>query len=198
MPARFDTAHPSWAATLAGRPRNWLLLMAVLGGVPLFSGLTRGPPPPVPLTPLRPAFSLLDEHAKPFTQAGLPGHVWVVAFVDPGCVGCGERVHDAVTVLEHRTRNLWPMFGLLTVALGPVLPAPAAVPQAGRLLTGADAGPLASSLALGDAQETQRLTQGRRLAVLDAHGRLRARYDNDSAGLDRLLHDVSLLANRGD
>jgi hypothetical protein len=198
MPALSDTAHPSWAASLVGRPRNWLVAMAVLGGVPLLSGLTRAPPPRVPLTAVRPAFSLAGPGTKPFTQAQLPGHVWVVAFVDPSCVGCAERIADAVQVLEHRTRQLWPMFGLLTVALGPTLPPASATPQTWHLLTGADATALADQLAQGVGSQARRLAQGRALAVVDAHARLRALYDNDPAGMDRLLHDVSLLANRGD
>jgi len=199
VPALSDALHPSWVASAVGRPRNWLLLMAVLGGVPLLSALSRPPPARVPLSSVRPTFSLEDEQHKSFTQAQLPGHVWVVAFVDPGCVGCAERVADAAKVLEHRTRNLWPMFGLLTVALSPALPPPAtAAPRDWRLLSGPDAAPLAASLAQGDEPELRRLGQGRRLAVLDAHARLRALYDNDAAGMDRLLRDVSLLANRGD
>jgi hypothetical protein len=201
MATSIQPAHPSWVATVVGRPLNWALLMAVLGGVPVVSGLLRPPPPRVPLTEVRPAFSLTDEKGEAFTQANLPGHVWVVAFVDPSCPGCGQRVAELVGTLEQRTRNLWPMFGLLTVALGPALPPPAdghAHAHAWRLLTGPDAAPLAASLARGDGAELTRLDQGRRLAVLDAHARLRGLYDNDPQGVGLLLHDVSLLANRGD
>jgi hypothetical protein len=199
QPTLAAAARPSWVASAVGRPRNWVLLMAVLGGGPVLSGLMRPPPGRVPLTTVEPAFSLTDQARQAFTQAQLPGHVWVVAFVDPTCVGCAERVADAERTLEHRTRNLWPMFGLLTVALGPALPpAGAALPGTWRLLTGPDAAPLAAALAEGDELERRGLAHGRRLAVLDAHARLRARYDNDDAGLDRLLHDLTLLANRGD
>jgi cytochrome oxidase Cu insertion factor (SCO1/SenC/PrrC family) len=155
----------------------------------------------VALTLVRPAFDLADRQGARFTEAQLPGHVWVVAFVEPTCLACAERVADAMAELGHRTRNLWPMFGLLTVALGPVLPGPEAgtgALRASRLLEGPDAPGLRTALAEGDPDQATALGQGRRLAVLDARGRLRARYDNDPAGLGRLLHDVSLLANRGD
>jgi len=194
-------------ARLVGRPLFWAVLVAVLAGVPLASGLLRRPPQPPPVLGTLPPFQLAAPDGERIDRGTLAGRVWVVGFVDTGCVACAERLTAALERLQYRLRNVGPAAGLLSVTvegraplvdLGHEAARHHANPRQWRVA----GGPGASSLlaAVGGLQPARAamLDSGAAVALVDGQGRVRSVESLERPeGVDRLVAQLNLLLNFG-
>jgi cytochrome oxidase Cu insertion factor (SCO1/SenC/PrrC family) len=192
-------------AALVGRPAFWAVAVAMLGGWPLISGLLRRPPPPPPVLGALPGFELTDPAGERVDLGALAGRVWVVGFVDRGCVACAQRVAGAMERLQYRARNVGSAVGLLSVAVDSPNPVSDvaveaarhhANPRQWRVAGGRDARPLLLAVAELAPQRAAMLNTGSALALVDAQGRLRAVEGVEPpASLDRLVSAMTLILN---
>ena len=192
-------------SALVGRPLFWVLAVALLAGWPLVSGLLRRPPRVPDVLGTLPPFTLTEADGARLDRAGLAGRVWLVGFVDTGCVACAERLGSALERLQYRIRNVGPAAGILEVAVAspnPVVDLASerarrhANPRQWRTVSGPDAGRLlgeVGALALGRAPA---LEAGGAVALVDAQGRVRGVEGVEAPeSVNRLISEMTLILN---
>lgn len=182
-----------------------MLAIGVLAGWPFVSGLLRRPPPLPQVLGVLPPFTLVEPGGQQLNRETLAGRVWLLGFVDTGCVECAERLGVALQRLQYRLRNVGPAVGILEVAVGGVHPVldPAtepsrhhANPRQWRVGTGPDARRLLGEVGALALVQAASLEGGTAVALVDAQGRLRAVEGVDRpASQDRLISEVSVLLN---
>ncbi len=188
-----------------GRPLFWVLAVGLLAGWPLVSGLLRRPPAVPEVLGTLPPFDLTESGGARLDRAGLAGRVWLVGFVDTGCVACAERLGSALERLQYRIRNVGPAAGILEVAVAsanPVVDLPSeltrrhANPRQWRAVSGADAGRLLAEVGALSLRRAPLLEAGGALALVDGQGRVRAVEGIDApASVDRLVSEMTLILN---
>jgi hypothetical protein len=157
-----------------GRPGFWWLIMALLGGLPLLSGVLRLPPPALPVLGTVPA----------------PGTGRLVVFADPACPGCSQTAAEHLRGLARHLRGVRTAFELVWVPLGEGGPVPPGI----RVLAGPEARPYLT-FAEGRPERSQ-LWQSQVGLLVDGRGRVRAFPRLDGAARDpELLPAVTQLIN---
>jgi hypothetical protein len=157
-----------------GRPGFWWLTMALLGGVPLLSGVLRLPPQALPVLGTVPA-----------TGTGR-----LVVLADPACPRCCLTAAERLRGLSRHLRGVRTAFELVWVPLGEG----GAVPPGVRVLAGPEARPYLN-FAEGRPERSQ-LWQSRVGLLVDGRGRVRAFPRLDGAAQDpELLPAVTQLIN---
>jgi hypothetical protein len=182
-----------------------VLVVGLLAGWPFVSGLLRRPPPLPEVLGALPPFTLVEPSGQKLDLEALAGRVWLVAFVDTGCVECAERLGGALERLQYRLRNVGSAAGILEVAVAAANPVldPAgelsrhhANPRQWRVGTGPDARRLLGEVGALSLSRAPSLEAGGAVALVDAQGRLRAVEGVDTpASQDRLISKVSVLLN---
>jgi len=188
-----------------GRPWFWVLAVGLLAGWPLLSGLLRRPPSVPAVLGTLPPFTLVEPGGARLDRDRLAGRVWLVGFLDTGCVACAERLGTALERLQYRIRNVGAAAGILEVAVpsaNPVVDVGAeltrrhANPRQWRTVGGPDARKLlgeVGALSLGRAAQ---LEAGGALALVDARGRVRAVESVEAPeAFDRLISQLTLVLN---
>lgn len=188
-----------------GRPLFWALAVAVLAGWPLLSGLLRRPPPPLAILGALPAFELRDASGVALDARALAGRVWILSFVDTGCVACAERAGAALERLQYRSRNVGTAVGILSIAVDggtPVVDLSQeaarhhANPRQWRVAGGPDAARLLAAVAALAPDRARMLEAGGALALVDAQGRVRAVEGVEAPeAMNRLVSAMTLLLN---
>lgn len=182
-----------------------MLAVAFLAGWPFVSGLLRRPPPLPEVLGTLPPFTLVEPGGQKLDRDALAGRVWLLGFVDTGCVACAERLGSALERLQYRLRNVGPAVGILEVAVpaaNPVLdPASElsrhhANPRQWRFGMGPDARRLLGEVGALSLSRAPSLEAGGAVALVDVQGRLRAVEGVDTrASQDRLISEMSVLLN---
>jgi hypothetical protein len=192
-------------SALVGRPLFWVLAVGLLAGWPLVSGLLRRPPPVPEVLGNLPPFTLVEPGGGKVDRDALAGRVWLLGFVDTGCVECAERLGSALERLQYRLRNVGAAVGILEVAIPAANPLldPAgelgrhhANPRQWRVGTGPDARRLLGEVGALSLSRAPSLEAGGAVALVDAQGRLRAVEGVDTpASQDRLISEMTVLLN---
>jgi hypothetical protein len=147
--------------------------MALLGGVPLISGLLRPPPPALPVLGMLPA----------------AGTSRLIVFADPACPGCRLAAAERVRGLGRHLRWVADTFEMVWIPLGEGAASPPGVREL--------AGPAATAyLDFAEGRpERAELRESRRGILVDSRGRVRAfpRLDTDREA--DLLPAVTQLVN---
>jgi hypothetical protein len=150
------------------------MLMALLGGVPLISGLLRSPPPVLPVLGTLPA----------------TGTSRLIVFADPACPECRLAAAERVRALGRHLRWVATAFEMVWIPLGEGAAPP---PPGVREL----AGPAATAyLDFAEGRpERAELRESRQGILVDSRGRVRAfpRLDTDREA--DLLPAVTQLVN---
>jgi hypothetical protein len=188
-----------------GRPLFWVVAVGLLAGWPLVSGLLRRPPRVPEVLGTLPPFHLAEPGGLPLDNAGLAGRVWLVGFLDTGCVACAERLGTALERLQYRIRNVGTAAGILEVGVpsaNPVVDLASemsrrhANPRVWRAVGGADAQRLLSEVGALSLNRGPQLEAGGALALVDAQGRVRAVEGIEApAAVDRLISELTLILN---
>jgi protein SCO1/2 len=219
LPLRSDESParpPGRAAALVSRPLFWALVVLVGLAVPILNQVRRTPPPPLPVLGTLPDFRLIDQQGQPFGGAELRGYVWVAGFIFTRCPTICPAITARMAKVQHRARGIEPGFRLVSFSVDPGYDTPArldelarryrASPRMWKMLTG----PLDQmkstveeglKIAMGQPQgenDFASLFHGTHFVLVDQQLRIRGYYDSNAADVeDRLLHDATMLINRG-
>jgi protein SCO1/2 len=203
-------------AALVGRPQFWVLVVGVGLAIPVLGQVRRAPPAPLPELGTLPEFRLTDQDGQPFGAAELRGHVWVAGFIFTRCPTICPAITARMARIQHRARGIEERFRLVSFSVDPAYDTPArlaeyarahrASPRMWKMLTG----PLETmkstveeglKIAMGSPageQDFASLFHGTHFVLVDADLRIRGYYDSTAADVeDRLLHDATMLINRG-
>jgi cytochrome oxidase Cu insertion factor (SCO1/SenC/PrrC family) len=173
---------------LVGRWWFWALGVSLLFGLPLVRAFLRPVPKPPPVLGTVPRFSLVRESGAPFSLDDLRGKVWVAARFDETASPRTSLMQE----LAKHTRKLAEAFELVSLASDPVKETPGALaawaqankvnPRRWVLLSGAADQVEALDRALGLTPKT--------VALVDAQGRIRGRWDVPEGDPTSTLEDV--------
>jgi hypothetical protein len=152
-----------------------------------------------------PPFTLVETGGQRLDRESLAGRIWLVGFVDTGCLDCADRLGSALERLQYRLRNVGSAAGILEVALPAAVPVldPSselngrhANPRQWRMGVGPDARRLlgeVGALSLGRAAS---LEAGGAVALVDGQGRVRAVENVETPdGQNRLVSALTVLLN---
>jgi cytochrome oxidase Cu insertion factor (SCO1/SenC/PrrC family) len=190
-------------ARLVGSRLFWALFVGVLFAFPIGRSLARSLPPAPPVLGEVGRFTLTDQYGNAIGSAELVGHLWVATLL-PSEAASPEQAAAVETMrtLIHRTKNLGPTFRMITIAADPVRDSQArrrelvekycSSSQLWSFLGGSEEEVGAAKRAI-----TQAVGSGPAdsLYLVDMHGRLRGVYGRDKSSLDRLMQDISYVAN---
>jgi protein SCO1 len=193
------------AATLVAQPVFWSAVVAAMFSWPIVRSVRaeRNLPRSRPVLGQVRGFTFRDQNGAEVGVADLRGRLWVASFASIGCApacGSSEAALAKMDQLRRRTRNLGDAIRILTFTVdgGPgtatSVSAPAATRRVGpgswRLLAGP---PARVHDVLADFRVSAELAP-RRIALVDAHMRIRGYYDlADDGALDAILRDISLV-----
>jgi protein SCO1/2 len=210
-------AWQAWIGALVGRPLFWLVVVALGVAIPVVGQVRRAPERPLPVLGTLPDFRLTDQEGRPFGAADLRGRVWVAGFIFTRCPTICPAISARMARLQHRARGIEERFRLVSFSVDPAYDTPErlaayarqyrASPRMWKMLTGpldAVKGTVEGGLkiAMGEPvgeQDFASLFHGTHFVLVDAALRIRGYYDSSAADVeDRLLHDATMLINRGD
>jgi protein SCO1/2 len=220
LPLRSDVG---WGArvqrrlsSLVGRPSFWLVFVALGLIVPIANQVRRTPAPTLPVLGTLPDFRLTDQEGRPFGGAELRGYVWVAGFIFTRCPTICPAITARMGKVQHRARGIEQGFRLVSFSVDPTYDSPTvlaayarqhkASPRMWKMLTG----PLETmkgtvekglKIAMGEPvgeNDFASLFHGTHFVLVDQSLRIRGYYDSSTADVeDRLLHDATMLINRG-
>lgn len=219
LPLRSDeaAARPQGrAAALVSRPLFWVAVVLLGLAVPILNQVRRTPPPALPVLGTLPDFRLVDQQGQAFGGAELRGYVWVAGFIFTRCPTICPAITTRMAKVQKRARGIETGFRLVSFSVDPAHDTPArldefarrykASPRMWKMLTG----PLDQmkstveeglKIAMGDPvgeNDFASLFHGTHFVLVDQQLRIRGYYDSSAADVeDRLLHDATMLINRG-
>lgn len=188
-------------AKLTGSRLFWVLLMCTLFGLPLGRSLARTLPPSPPTLGQVEPFELEDQYGHAVSLSKLRGKMWVLAFTSASAQS--GVPFDVQRTVVYRTRNLGAAFRMITMTTTP--------DEDNREVRKATVEKHSSSAELwaflgGARTEVERATAaaiaplsatqaGEQLFLIDRKGQIRGMYPPTKPGLDRLMQDLSYVAN---
>ena len=186
----------TWIGAAVGRPVTWIVIIALIAAWPISWALRTPVPPRLPVLGTVPPFELTAADGGGFGSKDLAGRVWLASFTCTRCEPISSTIGRQMARIQGRTRNLEPAFHLVSFTVDPAFDDPSrlaayarehrASPRMWTFLTGA-VDPVRNAV-----------SQGTRLVLVDAEGRIRGRYDPEDAGsVERVVRDAALLVNRG-
>jgi protein SCO1/2 len=217
-------SHVGWAArlerrtaALVARPAFWVAVVALGLALPIANQVRRAPTPPLPVLGTLPDFRLTDQDGRPFGGAELRGYVWVAGFIFTRCPTICPAITARMGKLQHRARGIEQGFRLVSFSVDPAYDTPARLaeyarahrvsPRMWKLLTGPlhtmkdtveDGLKMAMGTPAGE-NDFASLFHGTHFVLVDRQLRIRGYYDSSAQETeDKLLHDATMLINRGD
>jgi protein SCO1/2 len=204
-------------ASLVSRPLFWVVLVLLGLAIPVLNQVRRAPTPPLPVLGTLPDFRLVDQEGRAFGGAELRGYVWVAGFIFTRCPTICPAITARMAKIQHRARGIEPGFRLVSFSVDPGYDTPArladyarhykASPRMWKMLTGPldtmkgtveDGLKIAMGKPAGDTDFAS-LFHGTHFVLVDQKLRIRGYYDSSAPDVeDRLLHDATMLINRGD
>jgi len=204
----------STGARQGGRRIWWLiisLLFAVLLGTRFW--LAKKLSAPKPLLAL-PAYTLTDQHGKPFGAADLRGKAYIADFVFTSCPSVCPRLTKRMVEVQNRTADLGDALYLVTFSVDPENDTPERLAEYARKYQANEArwsfltGPLGDvetvvvkgfKMVIGKTETSPGIFEifhGERLVLVDGDGMIRAFYEADDPGIEAVVRDAHLIANR--
>jgi cytochrome oxidase Cu insertion factor (SCO1/SenC/PrrC family) len=198
----------SWLATLTGSRAFWAVFIGTLFLLPIGRSLARTlPPAPSSLGDVEP-FELTDQYGSRVGSQELAGHVWVIAFLPPDESPEARSAVETVRTVLHRTKNLGPMFHVVTL---PTDPAHASEAERKALVEKYCSSSQLWSYLGGTDEDVVKAARhmlsplgyvrsdvpgvAEPIVLVDTKGRVRGVYGSDPGSIDRLMQDVSYVAN---
>lgn len=219
LPLRRDAGDgaTSRLAGLVSRPLFWVAVVLFGLAVPIVNQVRRKPPAPLPVLGTLPDFRLVDQDGRAFGGAELRGYVWVAGFIFTRCPTICPAITTRMATIQKRARGIENGFRLVSFSVDPGHDTPErltdfgrrykASPRMWKFLTGSIDGMKATveeglKIAIGPPvgeNDFASLFHGTHFVLVDRDLRIRGYYDSNAADVeDRLLHDATMLINRGD
>ncbi len=195
LPSRSEPRLQRFAARLVGSRLFWALFVGLGFTLPLVRSVLRQLPPPPPILGTLPAFALVDETGRPFTNQNLARRLVIAEFASPA----GVRDGSPLARLQTRVRNTGNAVHLVTFVRGEGDPA-----SLEALARGAHAGAWRWTFATGAVDELEAATARNlhapgslegKLLLIDGSGRVRRVASPSKTELDLMMRDIGLLAN---
>jgi protein SCO1/2 len=196
MPTASQFRDRIQAAVVAavGRPLTWAIVIGLAAAWPIAWALLTPLPPRLPVLGTVPPFELTAQDGGRFGSKDLAGRVWLASFMSTR-ESAGLATSRQMARIQARTRNLEPVFHLVSISVDPGFDDPGrlaayarahrASPRMWTFLTGA-VGPIRDAI-----------SQGTHLVLVDGESRIRGYYDVQDAGsVDGVVRDAALLVNR--
>lgn len=208
----------SHASRAAGSPWFWIALVLLIASWPIVRA-TRLEMPKAPPTYFQiPPFELTDHTGKPFGTTNLQGRIWIANFVFTSCRTICPELTQTMSKLQRRVKAMGDTVMLVSFSVDPERDTPEVLaeyakkykanPRRWRFLTGAYADieklvvqGFKMPMDPGTSSATPSLieiTHGSRFMLIDTHGRVRGFYEPTEEQLDKMMEDLSVVANLGD
>jgi protein SCO1/2 len=204
------------AAAVVSRPLFWVVIVLLGLAIPVLNQLRRTPPPPLPVLGTLPDFRLTDQDGRSFGGAELRGYVWVAGFIFTRCPTICPAISAKMARIQHRARGIEEGFRLVSFSVDPTYDTPErlsdyarrykASPRMWKMLTGSidtmkgtveEGLKIAMGQPAGD-NDFASLFHGTHFVLVDRDLRIRGYYDSSAPDVeDHLLHDATMLINRG-
>jgi cytochrome oxidase Cu insertion factor (SCO1/SenC/PrrC family) len=188
-------------AKLTGSRLFWLIFTLTLFGVPLGRSLARSLPPSPPTLGHVEAFELEDQYGHKVTDASLRGQMWVLAFTSASAHS-GISMEDQRNIV-YRTRNLGTAFRMITITTTPdedtrevrkeAVEKHSSSADLWAFLGGTRPVVERATAAAIAPLSGKEADEG--LFLFDRKGQIRGIYSPDKLGIDRLMQDLSYIAN---
>jgi protein SCO1/2 len=218
IPLRRDagTRLQDRAASLVSRPLFWVAIVLFGLAVPVLNQVRRAPPPPLPVLGTLPDFRLTDQDGHAFGGAELRGYVWMAGFIFTRCPTICPAISARMAKIQHRARGIEEGFRLVSFSVDPTYDTPErlseyarrfrASPRMWKMLTGSidtmkgtveNGLKIAMGTPAGE-NDFASLFHGTHFVLVDRDLRIRGYYDSSAPDVeDRVLHDATMLINRG-
>jgi protein SCO1/2 len=218
LPLRSEAGAPRQGrvAALVSRPLFWVAVVVAGLGIPVLNQVLRAAPAPLPVLGTLPDFRLVDQAGQPYGAAELRGYVWVAGFIFTRCPTICPALTARMAKVQHRARGIEEGFRLVSFSVDPGYDTPArldefarrhrASPRMWKMLTGpldAMKSTVENGLKIAMGQPTGEsdfagLFHGTHFVLVDRELRIRGYYDSSAPDTeDRILHDATMLINRG-
>ena len=203
-------------AALVSKPLFWVLVVAFGLSVPILNQVRRAPAPPLPVLGTLPDFRLTDQDGQPFGGKELRGYVWVAGFIFTRCPTICPAISARMAKIQRRARGIEAGFRLVSFSVDPAYDTSQrlaeyarrykASPRMWKMLTGSIEGMKGTvedglKIAMGTPageNDFASLFHGTHFVLVDRDLRIRGYYDSAAPDVeDKLLHDATMLINRG-
>jgi protein SCO1/2 len=215
-PTGWSTRLQRRLAALVARPLFWVLVIGAGLSFPVLNQVRRAATPPLPVLGTLPDFRLTDQEGQPFGSTELRGYVWMAGFIFTRCPTICPAITARMGKIQKRARGIEEGFRLVSFSVDPTYDTPArlaeyarahkARPRMWKMLTG-PLGAMKSTveeglkIAMGTPEGEQdfaSLFHGTHFVLVDRDLRIRGYYDSSAPDVeDQLLHDATMLINRG-
>lgn len=207
---------------LIRKPLFWALFVSMGVILPVVKTMYRELPPELPVLFTVPEFSFTNEHDEVFGSKNLKGKIYLANFLFTSCPStCSALVHQLKTV-QKRIRGLGQKVAIVSFTVDPAHDTPEVLlkysrknrtnPYIWSWLTG-DRADLKSLLIhgykvpMGDGEDFSGKVDGEdvtlwdiahtnKIVLVDVAGQIRGYYGTDLEGINKLMIDLGLLANR--
>ncbi len=203
---------------LVGKPGFWLLWVVLIFGFCFArtgwdarKGLAE-----LPIHGVVPEFILVDQAGSQFVASErLHGRIWVANFIFTRCPSVCPRLTQRMGEVQHRSRSLGDSFKIVSFSVDPEHDTPPVLAEFARkyrasrrvwsFVTGPRSvihdtvveGMKVAMGSEGSIEDPENVFHGTHVVLIDEKMRIRGYYDSeDDEGLDLLLRDAGLLANR--
>ena len=205
----------TWIKRSVLSPWFWVVLCGLLFAHPLVRSINRPLPPSQPVLYQLPSYQLLNQYGQPFGTQSLKGRFYIANFFFTSCPTICPKLLETMQAIQHRVRGLGTNIALVSFSVDPATDRPQkllryskkyhANPHIWYFLTGGSREVHALveggfKLAMGEpiveGGSLYDIAHSAKLVLVDYAGRIRGFYASDQEGINQLMIDLGLLANR--
>lgn len=197
-------------------PWFWAIFCSFFFSYPILKSVDRKLPLPNPVLYQLPEYQLINQYGKPFGSKDLQGKFYIANFFFSSCATVCPELMKKMQTIQHRVRGLGTNVALVSLSVDPEVDRPQrllkeaqkyhANPYVWSFLTGEKAQVKSIivngfKLAMGDSPTRDsgslyEMAHSGKLVLVDYQGNIRGFYQSDQAGINQLMIDLGLLANR--
>ncbi|MFT6068938.1 MAG: protein SCO1/2 [Bacteriovoracaceae bacterium] len=207
---------------LIRKPLFWVLFCSLSIALPVIKTINRELPPELPVLFDVPEFNLTNQYGKPFGSKDLKGKIYLANFLFTTCPSTCPALVNQLKVVQKRVRGLGQKVAIVSFTVDPKHDTPEVlkkyakknrtnpfvwtwltgeIPELKKLLIGGYKVPM------GDGENFEGKVDGEdvslwdiahtnKIVLVDVAGRIRGYYGTDLDGVNKLMIDLGLLANR--
>lgn len=212
----------SWLERTLRKPLFWVLFCSLSLVIPVLKTINRELPPELPVLFEVPEFNFTNQYGKPFGSNDLKGRIYLANFLFTTCPTTCPALVNQLKVVQKRVRGLGQKVAIVSFTVDPDNDTPEVLkryakknktnPFVWSWLTGdkADMKKLlvhGYKVPMGDGMTVEKkvdrsdvsvwdIAHSNKIVLVDVAGRVRGYYGTDMEGVNKLMIDLGLLANR--